>query len=295
MRAYTQIINRHIGQNETISVNLTVTMIPRNNNETTNISDWSEGVYAGQHNLTIAQGSGGWIELNVTEGAEVVWPLMKNFTEVQVIIKAEVNCANQKKIPFNFINPAEISLEHENRRLRHLDIQPFLVIFADNKETRALLQQETEEVATGQGEESNSTFPDIGDMLFPSSAPSKRSSDLADDSPCSLSTFVVNLHELGLTNVQAPLELNISKCSGGCTDRLTVNRLGTNHAKIMASIYNREQLELQSNPDYEVTATPPCCVPTTYSVVTFLISTLDGTATGLKSHNHLRATACGCR
>ena len=286
LRAYIQIINRHIAAGASVDVNLTVLMVPRLNatqlNITANSTDWSEAVFAGQQVLTVSHGSDGWVELNVTEGAREIWPLIPTHTEVQVIIKAEVNCAGQKKVPLNFVNPAEIPLEQENRRARHLDLQPFLVVFSNNRETQAVLNQEHIAV----GEQDNGTFINLGDALYPE----KRS---ANSDECSIERYVVDLHELGLTYILAPTALNISKCAGNCNNRNTINRLGTNHAKIMMAIYNAEVNAVP--PVEEVSATPPCCVPTDYRVVYFLMTPLDGTAAGIKSHNHLVATRCGCR
>lgn len=268
-------------------------MVPRNDNNSTNSSDFSDAMIAGEQVLEVQHGSDGWVELNVTDGIQAIWPLMYNYSQVQVIIKSEVNCIGQKKVPFNFINPAEISLEQENRRTRHLDIQPFLVVFADNIETRAVLQEE-EEVVTGQTDDGNNTYQDIGELLYydSGSAPTKRSTG-----SCQISSYIVNLHALGVTNVVAPVEVNISKCAGSCTHRDTINSLGTNHARIMNSIYHLEQAAMEAQPDagYSITATLPCCVPTKYEIVYLIMNTLDGTATGLKSHNHLAATECGCR
>jgi hypothetical protein len=289
LRAYIQILNRHIGEGGTVDVNATVLMVPRHNT-TANMTDWSEAVVAGQQVITVSRGSDGWVEFNVTEGVREIWPLMTEFSEVQVIIKAEVNCAGQKKVPFNFVNPAEIPLEQENRRQRHLDFQSFLVVFADNREIQAALHQ-TDDVVTGAtGDDStNITFRGLGEELFPEN-PTKRS---ATSDECSIERYVVDLHELGLTYILAPQTLNISKCAGNCNSRNTINRLGTNHAKIMMAIYNAE---VNADPPVdEISATAPCCVPTEYRIVYFLMVTQDGTATGIKSHNHLVATKCGCR
>ena len=284
LRTYVQTISRHIEEGTSVDVNVTIFMIPRLNtsNSGVNSTDLSEGMVAGQQVLTVRSGSDGWVEFNVTEGAREIWPLIPTFTEVQVIIRAEVNCGQQKKVPLNFVNPAEIPLEQENRRARHLDFQPLFIVFANNRETQAALTT-PEEPVTGAG--TNDTYQDLGDALF--GERSKRS----PSDECSVERYVVNLHDLGLTYILAPLSLNISKCAGNCNSRHTINRLGTNHAKIMTAIYN---VEVNTGAD-EITATPPCCVPTDYRVVYFLMTTNDGTATGLKSHNHLVATRCGCR
>ena len=283
LRAYIQTINRHITQGVSVEVNVSILMVPRHN-VSYNSTDWSEGVFAGQQVLTITEESGGWVELNVTEGVQEIWPLIPSHSEMQVIVKAEVNCVGQKKVPFNFLNPAEIPLDQENRRARHLDYQPLLVVFANNRETQATLRNSDSTIVQGE-EGDNVTYTELGDALFPE----KRSAD----SECSIDRYVVDLHELGLTYILYPTTLNISKCSGNCNSRNTINRLGTNHAKIMMAIYNAEVNAVP--PVDEITATPPCCVPTDYRVVYFLMTPLDGTATGLKSHNHLVATRCGCR
>ena len=276
-----QTINRHFKNDDPVDVTLTVTMVPRDGNGTANTSDLSDGILAGQEVMTVSRGAEGWIDLNVTEGADSILPQMqkKNYTDLQVIIKAEVNCNEQKKVPFNLINPAEIPLDQANRRERQMDNQPIFVIFADNEETKEAIRQQEEEAVTGDAPDE-----DLGDIQ--THGPWKRSTS----SSCQRSDYIVDLHELGLTNVVAPRQINISKCSGNCNERRVINRLGTNHAKIMASIYNR-----QTYFGEPVTATVPCCVPTKYEPVFLLMHTLDGTATGIKSHNYLQATECGCR
>lgn len=246
---------------------------------------------AGQQIQTITRDSDGWIELNITEGIQELWPTIKDFSEMQVIIKAEVNCSEQKKVPLNFVNPAEIPLGQEGRRSRLMGIQPFFVIFADNKRIHSGVSQ-PDDAATGQAPD-NSSYRSIDEQLIfnHSSQPSKRSASGDDTNLCSISTYIVDLQALGLVNIVAPHTINISKCSGTCNDRSTITRLGTNHAKIMTSIYNRE---LVQDPD-NVTATAPCCVPTKYKIVFFLMTTIDGTAMGIQSHDELAATECGCR
>ena len=283
LRAYIQPIGRHIPNNETVNVTLTTRMVPRNKNTTTNSSDWSNSIFAGQQVISVSHSSDGWAELNVTEGAIEIWPLRKDYTEVQVIITAEVDCINQKKVPFNFVNPAEIPFEKPLRRERHLPIQPFLVINADNEITKTVLQQQQEQDVAGQGDYGSDY---INEELYSDTSTHSKRQTIAS---CSRSNYIVDLVELGLPHIVFPRELNISKCSGTCNNRATISTLGTNHAKIMAHIYNLEQ----SSPP--VTATLPCCVPTKYEVVHMIMAAEDSTATGVQSFNELVATECGCR
>jgi hypothetical protein len=282
LRAYIQPISRHIKNNETVNVTLTIKMVPRNGNETTNNSD---SILAGQQVISVSHGSDGWAELNVTEGATEIWPLRKNYTEVQVIIIAEVDCIEQKKVPIKLVNPAEIPLDKPLRREHYLPIQPFLVINTDNKITQTLLQQE--EAMNKQRTDDNSSSDYIIDELYPAtSTHSKRHTS----NSCSRSNFTVNLIALGVPHIVWPLEINIFKCSGIC-NLATLSKLGTNHAKIMAHVHNQQQL----SPQPSVTATYPCCVPTKYNTVYLLIQAEDHTATGVKSFNELIASECGCR
>ena len=283
LRAYVQIIGRRIDEGETVDVNVTVTMVPRNGTTAINDSDWSEGVFAGKQVVSVSLGDDGWVELNVTEGAQRIWPLIQTNTEVQVIIKAEVNCNEPKrKVPISFVNPAEIPLEQANRRERHMDIQPFLVVFADNEETKNILLKNEEAAVNGEDDE-----PDINDIV-PLGDVSKRS---ASSGRCSRSDYIVDLHELGLVQVIAPRQVNISQCSGLCSHSILrqYSSLGTNHAKIMASIYAQTSL------GQEPGITQPCCVPTEYVPVYLILQSPDRTVTGLKTYNNFVATKCGCR
>ena len=136
-----------------------------------------------------------------------------------------------------------------------------------------------------QNDDSSDSDYIIGELYSETFTQSKRHTP---DS-CARSNFTVNLHALGLTHVIWPKEINIFKCSGIC-DRVTLRKRSTNHAKIMAHIYNLEQLLSQP-----VTTTYPCCVPTKYELAYLIIQAEDSTATGLRSFNELIATECGCR
>ena len=290
LHAHIQTINRHFTSDEPVSVTLTITMIPYNENGTSNTlsSDMSDGVIASQEVVTVSRGSDGWMELNVTKGVEGILQQMqteKNCTDIQVVIKAEVDCNNQKKVPFNFINPAEIPLDQVKRRERKLYYQPFLVVFGDNEETKEALRKQNEEEVI----EKEVDCLVIGELVYDCSW--KRSVSKRSTSSCQKSNYTLDFHEFGL-DVIVPRYINISKCSGNCGDRRVINTLGTDHAKMMAAIYNQQTLFGEP-----VTATVPCCVPTKYETVFLLLRvTLDSyTVTGIRSYSKLKAIECGCR
>ena len=268
-------------------------MIPYNENGTSNTSDLGDGVIARQKVVSVSRGSDGWMELNVTKGMEDILPQIQinNYTDIRVIIKAEVDCNNQKKVPFYLINPAEIPLDQVIRRERQMDNQPFLVVFCDNEETKEALRKQNEEVT----EEEYDCIV-MGELVYDCSSKrsiSKRSIYIERTttytSSCQKSNYTLDFHEIGLTNVIVPRHIDISKCSGVCNDRRVIYTLGTGHAKLMAAIYNR-QLYFGK----PVTATVPCCVPTKYETV-FLLLRVTYTVTAIQSHSNLKAMECGCR
>ena len=214
LHAYIQTIDGNFKSDEPVSVTLTVTMIPRRENGTSNTSDLSD--------------------------------------------------------------PAEILLEQENLRKRQLDNQPFLVVFGDNEETKEALRKQKD---------------DLGEMQVYDGR-SKRSISTHSNSSCQISSYEVDLHDVGLTNVVIPRYINISKCSGTCNEQHVIKRLGTNHAKIMSTIYNQQMLSGEP-----VTATVPCCVPIKYETVVQLLMICDvfSIASYFARFNDLKATECGCR
>lgn len=282
LKAYIQIIPRHVGEGEHISVSLSVAMNPGNANDT----NLTSGPFAGEQEISVTHGSDQWIDLNVTESIKAVWPLIRSTTEVQVIIKAEVNCVSQKKVPFNFVNPAEIPLDQDKRRERHLDLQPYLVVFADNSITKQQLMQAPPDVV---GVGSYDILDIIEERMKRSGSPDH----------CSISNYSVNLHDLGLTYVLAPSRINIYKCSGACSHTVLRrnSHLGTNHAKIMASIDAHLQQPNSENSAFAglPAPSPPCCVPIEYEVVYLFLQSPDSTSSEVRGYSNFKATKCGCR
>ena len=246
-------------------------MIPRNGNETTNSSD---SILAGQQVISVSHDSDGWAELNVTKGAIDIWPLSKNYAEVQVIIIAEVDCIEQKMVPIKFVNPAEIPLDKPLRREHYLSFQPFLVINADNEMKKNLLRQQQEEAVNEQQTDDTSSTDPINELLQYSET-SIRSKRQSIPDICSRSSYTVNLTAL-FPYIILPEEIDIFKCSGACVlSRTSMSR----HAKIMAH--------------FSVNATYPCCVPTKYNTIEVLIR--KNRELHIEELGAVIATECGCR
>ena len=280
LRAYIQVIPRHVRAEGSVDVTLTIKMNTKNASGTWNKS---QEVFVGQEIITITRDSDQWLELNVTNGITAVWPRVMTSSDVQVTIQAQVNCVGQKKVPFNFINPAEISLDQNKRRERLLEFQPFLVVFADHQFTKTQLMKND----FVHGEVAESTGGDIFAETY-----DERQKRSAQSSHCSLTNYSVNLHALGLTRILAPVRINIYKCSGSCSHSVLRrhSRLGTNHAKIMASLHLA-----QSQNQNVTTADAPCCVPTDYDIVYLFLTSDDGSSSEIRPYNNFVAKKCGCR
>lgn len=275
LRTYIQVIQRHVREGESVNVTLTATMnIDTGENDT--VGDL--GVFAGQLEINVANNSDKWIELNVTEGTRTIWELVQNHTKVQVVIKAEVNCTQQKKVPINFVNPAEVPLYQHKRRERLLLLQPFIVV-------------------TVRDEVKMKEIPNMDDdnNIMDLTAMNRKKRNIY--SHCTLSNFSIIFHNIGLINVLNPYQVNIRKCSGHCSHAVLrrYSSLGTNHAKVMASVH----LLQAHNPTSMVTANgpaeEPCCVPIEYdSIYIHMFDETDGSFV-INRYNNFIATACGCQ
>ena len=245
----------------------------------------NEPVFSGQHEITITNGTDQWIEINITEGTSEIWQLVKNCTRARVLLKAQVDCIHQKKVPFNFVNPAAIPLSHVKRRERLLKFQPFLVL--STRDEVSLTAEDQEMVNVDEDNDSSILELELEETLNRE----KRSST------CARSDFTITLQDIA-SKIVYPYQINIRKCSGYCSHSILrrYSGLGTNHAKIMASIYlhqlssNRNNYELSlSDPAKE-----PCCVPKEYaSVYVYLNNSIDESVQ-LTRYNNFIATSCAC-
>lgn len=262
-------------EGEGVDVTLTVTMnIDTGENDTVG----NLGVLAGQQEISVSRESDTWIELNVTEGTGKIWGLLHNYTMVQLVIKAEVNCTHQRKVPINFVNPAEVPLHQLRRRERLLQFQPFLVVTVREevkmKEITSMVDNTNVMDLTGMDRKKRSIY-----------------------GHCTLSNFSIVLHHIGLTNVLNPYQVNIRKCSGHCSHTVLrrYSSLGTNHAKLMASVHLLQTYNPTSTVSTDGFAEEPCCVPTEYDSIYFhMYDETDGSFV-INRYNNFIATTCGCQ
>lgn len=214
-----------------------------------------------------------WIEINLTEAAKTLWPQIASTTEVEVTVKAVVDCVDRIRVPFSFVNPAEIPLEYTETRDSSISNQPLLLVFANDEEMKL----------------SDRDSSNMNPHTTSTTDHSRRSiSDI-----CQRHDFVINFNDLDLRNI-TPLQLNIGKCSGSCSETNLRQRssLGTNHAKIMSNIQSR----VPNTVTMDGPATSPCCVPTLYYPQTYLLMLEESGTFTIRPHfKDLEVISCSCQ
>ena len=239
----------------------------------------SDAIFAGEHYLNISPDSNGWVELNVTEGLRGLWPPTIENSEIEFMVYSEVNCEDKKKVPATFVDPAEISLEQENRRQRHLNLQPLLVVYISDDDVKQMLVDE------GNNQTVDGESLSLGE-------PPQRSRRSPFES-CNVEDFTIVFRDLGLKHIIAPYSYNVRQCSGSCSHTAIKRnpRVASNHAKVMASAH----LVAVVYPDlYMDDPEEPCCVPTQYSSLNLLIQH-QNSALELSIFPDFVVEKCGCR
>lgn len=228
--------------------------------------------------VILDQVSGQWIEINLTKAVEQLLPHIEHSTDVQVSLKATVDCVNQMEFPLSFVQPAEIPLEFIEMRESTNKFQPLLIVFADND---AVKKAKNTTIT-----KSHTSKPDRG----------RRSSSDA----CKRHDHVLVFSDIGL-NVTIPVSLNIGKCSGSCSYSNLKQQTspGTNHAKIMSSVQQTQLRLPHKRVSLSGPATTPCCVPASYRPQTTLLMTDDDNMYSRHSYfayyNDLEVVSCSCQ
>ena len=274
LRLYLQVIPRLL---DGISTDVDVTITANLFNGSYHNS--SDAVFAGERYLNVSGNSNGWVELDVTEGLKALWPPTIENSKIEFVIRLAVNCNDKKKIPATFIDPSEIPLGQENRRQRHLSLQPLLVVYiSDNDVKRILENEQKEEIVDSESLR----------LVDPQQRRKRNSFE-----SCDVENFTIVFHDIGLEHVIEPYSYNIKQCSGPCS-HTAIKRNGniaSNHAKVMASAHLVEQLQPQT---FETEPDQPCCVPVKYSSINLLIRHRNN-ALELSIFPNFEVQKCGCR
>ena len=295
LRPYLQVINRHVQGGKVVPVQLSVELnvfVGNNRSETPTRSSFVQ-----LQSINVSSRSSGWLELDITSALAPVWPPTENLTVAEVLLTAEVDCGAFKKVPLNFINPAEIPLERATRRERHLNLQPLLLVFSDDSHIKNQIAKGEEEI-----DMSDETFEINGEEDFEKRKRRRRQGTENDD--CRVENFTVNFSDLGVDDIISPELVNIRRCMGNCSHSVlrksSDQGLATNHAKIMASAQLLYTLQRSHNITTVYAEEPkvPCCVPVEYSPMYVLReqhTTEADFAIELKVYPNFVVERCGCR
>lgn len=274
LRAYLQVIPRLVPSGETIPMDISIIADLHTHNS-------NESILAGEQQVDVTQDSNGWIELNVTEALQALWPPRTNESELVFTITLQVNCDSRRKVPALLVDPAEIPLQKAKRRARYLNLQPMLLVYLDDEVVKQVVSTEDLQLAEEEA--------DIAEQECDSNGMAKRSTD----GSCDIEDFEVNFHNVRLYHILFPYSYNAKKCSGSCSHTfLKRNRnLGNNHANILASAYLISQVD--SKTVFTHQPKEPCCVPTRYSALSLLVPTENGIDYVL--YPAMKVEQCGCR
>ena len=293
LRPYLQVINRHVDGGIVVPVQLNVEVnlfVGRNTSEAAKHSS------AQLQSINISSESNGWLELDITPALADVWPPTENLTVMEVRLLAEVDCETFRKVPLNFINPAEIPLERATRRERHLNLQPLLLVFSDDSHVKDQIAKGEEELDMGDETFEVNGADDLDEKRR------KRQSEELDN--CRVENFTVHFADLGVNNIITPEWVNIKRCAGSCSHSVLKKSSdqgqATNHAKIMASAHLLHTLQKFHNSSsmYAVEPKVPCCVPVEYKSMYVLRqqhTTETDFAIELKLFPNFVVQKCGCR
>ncbi len=282
IRTYMQAIARHLEAEENIVVNITAFVDYYSSNHSANSSEL--GVFAGHLQVNVSQVTTEWIEVNITEGLQSMWPPRVDNPDISVILKLSVNCdGKRRKVPVMLENPAEIPLEQKARRERNMNVQPLLVVFFSDEVVKEVVKEERKAEVSAE---------DDSGIMMSEEGNSRRKRTIQLE--CKLHNFTIEFRQIGLYNILTPRSVNIRKCTGSCT--LTVikrnNVEANNHAKLMSSAVvaaAQDSSSWEGNEPVE-----PSCVPTRFSSVYLMIQHRQGTLE-LSLYTEFIAEQCGCR
>ena len=162
LRTYLQIIPRLIGRRQAVPVEITIHAGIHNSNQS---------VFAGRHQINVTLESNGWIDLNVTEGIQKLWPPSVENHEIQITLTLRVDCKKNKKVPAAFVDPSAIPLTKAKRRQRHLALQPMLLVYISDKQVKDMIENEGQRSQIPEEEEEI----DLSEQLGETQSEEKRS------------------------------------------------------------------------------------------------------------------------
>lgn len=277
LRAYLQTIPRLVRGGQTVPMRVTINASLLNSNS-------SQSVFAGEHHINVTSASNGWVDLNITQGIQELWPPRKEEHVVEFTLTLSVGCKHYKKVPATFVNPAEIPLKNAKRRERHRVLQPMLLVHLSDMQVKEMVKSGEQQTLPGGEEEI---------VLSEGDTQSERRKRNTGNF-CAIEDFTVNFHDLQLYYILVPFQYNAKRCTGSCSHTMLARRgqAGTNHAKIMASA--KAVSQVYPSVVFRHPPRDPCCVPTKYKSLSLIVTRGEGIIE-LEVYPAMIVEECGCR
>ena len=290
VRPYMQMIARLIEDHETIPVNISVSLRLLHKNMSL---DPESSVPTRLHfvqTIEVTSKSEGWIEFDITPAVQSVWTTPKvKLPIIEVTLRMEVDCVNHRKVPLQFVNPAEVELHKTFRREKFTTLQPLLVVYLEDRlvkeklYTEKMLADEEKEMALN------------GNMIDTNKTATrqKRAASL-----CGIQSYTVNFTELHLDYIISPLTMEVNRCTGSCSADVIDPHptIATNHARIKASakkLYDHRLFKSPNSTMYNYVHENPCCAPVEYESRFITIAFVGSVYQQL--FPDVVAKRCGCR
>ncbi len=289
-----QVISRLIDDNEIIPVNVSVSLQLLHRNITANYSDIppsTSSKFQLVETVNVTSASDGWIELDITPSMLSVWsPTHKQLPIIEVTLRMEVDCLIHKKVPFQFINPAEVELYKTFRREKYTKQQTLLLVYIEDE----VIKQKLKDEEKLKKEEIKDAIDGLDISKTTETGENRRRKQA---STCERQNFVVNFTQLFLDNIAWPAVLDIGQCSGDCSNYgISGHNLATNHARIISTAKYLHDIDgfLSTNSSmlYQRHKNA-CCTPIRYSS-TYLILSYAGSYKSELFPN-MKVTECSCR
>lgn len=234
-------------------------------------------------NIDVEPYSDSWLELDVADQLEGVRDLELNQTILDIVLRFDVDCNQQRKVPIRISNPVAYSV-NSSKRQRMMKFEPFFVAFKDDDKIKDKVKKDY--------------TSDLGSMYTPEQDIqgniSKRS--LVAEPNCQVENFTVNFTTLGILDVLHPKTTNIRRCIGGCTlfHFPEVSHRSSNHARLLATAYHLHTYYAEKA-SFPVVPKGPCCSALSYFPIYLTINHPTTQTFELRMYDEFIVKSCGCR
>lgn len=284
IRVYKKVINDLIPENADVPVNVSISLeFAGSRDELANNSDTMSWKFL--KTIIVEPNSNSWLELNVADQIEGACDLEVNQTIMDIVLRFDVDCDQQTRVPIKIINPV-----YNKGRERLLKFEPFFVAFINDAEIKNKVKKDY--------------ISDLGNAythtrtrtLDQDDEGGKRKRSLVDEPNCQIEDFMVNFTTLGINGIIHPTTTNIRRCTGGCSllHFPEISHLSSNHARLLATAYHLHTY-FTEKASFPVVPKDPCCSALSYFPIYLTIIHPITQKLELRMYDEFIVKNCGCR